>query len=426
MLRRILQSSLFKTASIYGLANMLRQAVPVLLVPVLTRYLTPADYGTTAVFNVLVTVFVAFVGVNVHGAIGRKYFDRDQLDLPAYVFNCVLIIAVSTILTAGAVWLGAGPISAVSEVPRSWLWAAVVVASAQILINSLLSLLQVQGKAVAYAVIQVGRSAAIAGGATLFVVGLHMDWRGSVLGQLCAAVLFSLISLALLARGGWLRPRVQPDYIRSALSFGLPLVPHALSGVVVAAVDRLFVAHYAGIAQTGLYSLGYQLGAVIGLLEDSFNRAFQPWLFEQLKRDDPETKRKIVLFTYGYFVVFFALAVGLGAAAPLILSILVPERFQGAYVHVIWIALGYAFNGMYKMVSGYMFFAERTGALAWLTFASACINVLLNYLLVPRYGAIGSAYATSAGFFASFVLTWIVSARVYPMPWALGVRPRQT
>lgn len=420
MLRRVFRSSLFRTASIYGLANMLRQAVPILLVPVLTRYLTPQDYGTTATFGVLVSVLTAFVGLSVHGAIGRKYFDRDQIDFPAYVFNCMLIIAATTVAVAAFLWLAAGPVSALSEVPRAWLWAAVVVASAQILINSLLSVLQVQGRAALYGAIQVGRSATIALGATGFVVVLHMDWRGSVLGQVVAAATFSLLSLVLLAGGGWLRPRVDREYIRHALRFGLPLVPHVLSAVAVVMIDRLFVAHYAGLAQTGLYSLGYQLGSMIGLLEDSFNRAFQPWLFEQLKKNDPETKRKIVLFTYGYFAVFAALAIALGVAAPFILSILVPDRFQGAHIHVVWIALGYAFNGMYKMVSGYMFYAERTGALAWLTSAAAAVNILLNYLLVPRYGAIGSAYATTIAFFLSFVLTWIVSARVYPMPWALG------
>jgi O-antigen/teichoic acid export membrane protein len=247
-----------------------------------------------------------------------------------------------------------------------------------------------------------------------------MDWRGSVLGQVCGALAFTLISFGVLASGGWLRARYRPDYIRHALGFGLPLVPHSLSGVVVQSIDRLFVTHYAGLGQTGIYSLGYQLGAVVGLFEDSFNRAFQPWLFEQLKRGDPATGRKLVLFTYGYFIAIAALAIALGAAAPYILSILVPERFQGAYVHVVWIALGFAFNGMYKMVAGYIFYAERTGVLAWLSFAAACTNVLLNFLLVPRYGALGSAYATAIGFFVSFVLTFIVSARVYPMPWTLG------
>src|SRR6185436_18515172 len=123
-----------------------------------------------------------------------------------------------------------------------------------------------------------------------------------------------------------------------------------------------------------------------------------------LKRGEEENKRRIVLFTYGYFAVMAGVAIAFGAVAPFVLSILVPEKYQGASIHVVWIALGYAFNGMYKMVSGYIFYAERTGMLAWMTFFVATINVALNYVLVPRFGAIGSAYATTASFFASFVL----------------------
>jgi O-antigen/teichoic acid export membrane protein len=415
----LLQSTLVRAAGVYGIANILRQGLPVFLVPLLTRYLSEQDYGTTAVFAALASVLTPIIGLNSGGAMQRKYFDREEVDFPAYIFNCMLIVVVSLAGVWAIMQLFQGPIAAVSEVAPSWFWAAIVLATAQVVITSLLGLLQAQNRAVLYAVIQVGRSLVIAGLTVLLVVGLGQDWRGSIMAQVIGGVGFTLLSLVILLREGWVRPRIDKAYIQHALAYGLPLVPHLLSSVAVQTIDRLFVTHYEGLAQTGLYSLGYQLGAVIGLIEDSFNRAFQPWVYVQLKQGGPDTKRRLVLLTYGYFVAILVLAVGLGVVAPLVLGVLVPERFRGASVHVLWIALGFAFSGMYKMVSTYLFYAERTGVLAWMTMIQAALNILLNWWLVPRFGAVGSAYATTASFFVYFVLCWIAAARVFPMPWSL-------
>lgn len=424
MLRPLLKSSLFQRAGIYSIANVIRQCLPVLLVPVLTHYLTTEDYGTTAVFGVVGSILAPMVGINVHGAISRRYFDRETTDFPVYVYNCLLIILGSSIGMGLLLWLGAGPISSLSEVPRSWLWAPLAMSIGQVLVASLLTLLQVQGRAALYATIQVGRMVLTSALSVTLVIGFHQGWRGPIVAQAGAGLAFGALALMLLRSSGFVRVRYDREQLLHALRFGLPLVPHVLSSVAAQMIDRLFVAHYDGLGKAGLYSLGYQLGALIGLLVDSFDGAFQPWLFERLGTADHAMKLRIVRFTYVYFAAVALIAVVVGWLAPLVLSYIVPARFHGAQVYVIWIALGFSFDGMYRMVTGYLFYAERTGILAFVSFGSACLNVLLNWLLVPRWGALGSAYATTASFASTFVFTWIAASRVYPMPWSLRSQPR--
>ncbi len=64
--------------------------------PVLTRYLNPDDYGVVAMFGVLLSFMVPFTGLSIHGAIARQYYDRDEVDLPSYVTNCLFILISST------------------------------------------------------------------------------------------------------------------------------------------------------------------------------------------------------------------------------------------------------------------------------------------------------------------------------------------
>jgi len=77
----------------------------------------------------------------------------------------------------------------------------------------------------------------------------------------------------------------------------------------------------------------------------------------------------------------------------------VSQNFYSAYKYVLWIALGYAFQGMYFMVVNYIFYGKKTYILAWVTFTSAGINIVLNY------------------FFIKFILVWILSSKAYKMPW---------
>lgn len=167
--------------------------------------------------------------------------------------------------------------------------------------------------------------------------------------------------------------------------------------------------------------VGVQLSMVVGLLADAANKAYSPWLYAKLETATDAEKHHIVKLTYLYFVAIAALALALSAAAPWFIRFLVGPRFYGAAMFVLWLSLGAAFRGMYLMVTDFVFYAKRTDLLAAVTFSTAIMNVALNYVLIRTRGAIGAAEATCVAYLLSFLGTWFVSARVYPMPWRAGV-----
>ncbi len=113
------------------------------------------------------------------------------------------------------------------------------------------------------------------------------------------------------------------------------------------------------------------------------------------------------------------LALGLGILAPPLLSVFLGKTFNESSIYVMWVALGYAFNGMYLMVVNYIFYSQRTKSLAAVTFMTAILNVILNYFLIKKFGAIGAAQATTIVFAIKFIVVFILSAKVHDMPWNL-------
>jgi len=414
---RIPGGSLARSSGTYALANLINSAIPFLLLPVLTRYLTPFDYGIVAMFQVLLGILGSFTGLSVHGAVARHYYERENLDFPNYVGNCFLILGGSASLVALVVWALARPISRLSEFPATWLWAVVLVCVGQFVVLVFLAICQVRVKPFAYGRFQISLTLVNVILSLVFVVLLGMGWQGRVLGQVLAYAGFATLAFWVLRKDGWVRLTFRKEYFRSALHFGVPLIPHAFGMWAITMTDRVLITRMVSVSDTGVYVVGAQIGMIIGVCQDAFNRAWVPWLYEKLKREDPVWNAKIVKITYCYDVIIVVVALLLAWIAPWFLKFYVGKSFVGAGKYVFWIALGYAFNGMYKMLSGYIFYEKKTALLSIVTFITAITNLIVSYVLIKENGPIGAAQGTMIAFAISFVLTWFLANKVLKMPW---------
>lgn len=418
MIKKILQSSLFKASGIYTLANIINSAIPFFLLPVLTVYLTPTDYGIVSMFGVLLGFFAPFLGLNMHGAVNRKYFDENK-NFSLYLSTSFYILIASTSLILLIIILFSNFISQLTSFPEKWLFLIVLGGFGNSIIQITLTLWQVRGRAVNYGLFQILQTVLNLVLTLIFVISLDLGWIGRVNAQVFAISVFSIIGLIIVIRRENLTLGWDKEYTRDILKFGVPLIPHALGAFLITMTDRIFVTNMVGISETGVYTVGYQIGLVISILQDSFNKAWMPYLYAKLNLKSIVVNKKIVAFTYGYFVVILLITLLLGAISPFIVDIFIGKSFEGATQYIIWIALGFAFNGMYKMVSGVIYYEKKTHFLSTVTFLTALLNLVFNYFLIKLNGAVGAAQATALAFFVSFILTWILANKVHPMPWNL-------
>lgn len=387
----------------------------------MTRYLTPTDYGIVATFNVLLAVMVVFVGLSMHGAINVNFFKLSKDKLREYIGNVFIILFTNFILIFIVVFFLKYYLSISTKFPEKWIPIVAIIALCQSLFAITLGLWQVEQKSFPYGVFQISRTILNVALSLIFVVVLVWGWQGRVLGVIITSVIFGLLSIFVIYKRKYIKLSFNKKYIKDALFFGIPLIPHALGGWIITGIDRIFINSMVGIDATGIYTVGYQVGMIIGLLAHSFNLAWSPFLFEKLKENNYLTKVKIVKFTYLYNICIILAALTLSFIAPYFLKFFVSKNFYFAYKYVLWIALGYAFQGMYLMVVNYIFYVKKTYILAWVTFFSAGVNVVLNYFFIKANGAIGAAQATTLTFFIKFILVWTLSAKVYKMPWSLKI-----
>lgn len=408
-------SQLFNSISIYTFSAFANKAIPFLLLPIMTRYLTPVDYGIVSLGRVIQSIIIPFAGLSVSTAAVRKFFDEDVV-YSKYVGNLAYIWAVSSAVIIFIFFLFSQIISDLINFPRDWLWALVFNSIFGVVITFSLLLLQIQNKPISYGTLQNAKTFVNATLAILFVVGMGWNWQGRILANVLTTGIFFAIACYLISKIKVIF-QLEKTYIKHAVKFSLPLIPHSVGSLIITISDRLFLSYMIGLESVGIYSVGYSVGMIIGLLENSFNKAYMPWLFRVMKDCSELSKIKIVKITYLIFIILSGLALVLSLFAPWLLSFYVGERFSSSSQFVLWIAMGYAFVGMYKMVMKFLIFAEKTIFLSYITLFAVVINLILNYIFISQFGAIGAAQATTLTFLIKFLITWFISARVYDMPW---------
>lgn len=406
--------------SVYLLSNISCAMVPFILIPILTRYLSPEEYGQVAMFSALLSALAAFIGLNTHAAASRKYYDMGVDDgiMKSFVASCFQVLFVSFIVVGAVLFIFVDGLEKLLGLDRYWIMLAVVAAFANFIISLRLGQWQVRQQPKKYGVLEVSQAASNFLLSILLVVVLLQAADGRLAARVLILVAFMLIALYSLYKDGlfgmadW-----TPEYIKEALSYGVPLVPHVAGAFMLSAADRVIINSELGLAQAGVYMLAVQFAMALGLVFDAFNKAYVPWLFEKLSLNDRNHERQIVKGTYAYFVLALCLGGGLFIFAPWFVVVIAGEAYEGAAHVVGWLLLGQVFGGMYLMVTNYIFYSKRTGILSTITIISGCVNLVLIILMVNMFGLVGAGVAFSISMGVRFLFTWWAANRRHPMPW---------
>jgi O-antigen/teichoic acid export membrane protein len=398
------RSSLARSSSAFVAGAFLQRVVPFLMLPILTRYLTPAEFGVATMFLVAVNVIDPVMGLSSTSAVSRQYFERDRIDFPTYVGNCLYLFAGTVAFTALAIPIAGVRLSTMLSIPPRWMWAALSVSAGKYLITLTLTLWQVQKRPRPYVIFSVSQATATFAFALGLIIAFGLGWRGRVIGEVMSVTAFAFGAILLL-RASRVQLVVNRAYLHHAAAFGLGIVPHLYGSLMLAASDRVLLAKLTTVDIVGEYAVGAQIAQILAVLVSAFNLAWMPWYFERLKSDLPEDRARIRTVTRVYSVGVIAAAFVLTLVAKVFLAVIVGPKFHGSEQYVLWLSLGAAFGGMYTMAVNRIFYSGKTYLIPVATLSSGAVGLGLNYVLIRRLGPIGSAMSNAIAMFLCYLIT---------------------
>jgi O-antigen/teichoic acid export membrane protein len=419
--QKISQHSLFRSSLIYTLTDAVNKSIPFFLLPVLTHYLLPAEFGIATNFNVFVSILTIFIGVSIQGAISVNYHKLETRELKSYIGTTILIISFLFLIIITSVFIFQRLIFQFLPIDSYYIVLACFMAYFQSIVAINLTIWQLEGKPVTFGIYGIILTILNIGLSLIFVIYFEMGWKGRVDGSIIATCLCGAFSFFAILNRSNFRIGIKKKYIQDALLFSLPLIPHGLSIWIRSGIDRIYITHFLGDAANGIYATAFQFGLLISFITLAFNNAYVPYLYKNLSNSDDfalaRFKNKIVKFTYLYFFILLLFGGIMIFIAYFVINNFLSEKYIDTKSYVPLIMLSQVFQGMYLMVANYIFYAKKTKYMAIITFTCSILQVLFSYVLIKDIGAIGAAYSTVIVSFINFVAVWCYSYKAYKMPW---------
>jgi O-antigen/teichoic acid export membrane protein len=407
---------LAKHSAIYGIGGFVSRILAVLLLPLYTHYLTRADYGRVETLIAASTVLVIVLRLGITSAFFRFYFDSkepaDRVRVVRTSFWFTMAMATAGLI-AGLVL--AEPIASALAMDghANLVRAAAVGLWAQMNYEQLTSLFRVEQRSVQFVYASLANVLVTVAATVVLVVGFHQHALGVLVGNFTGTL---VVYLALLAyRRYQLGLEFDRKLLREMNKFGLPLVPSALALWAINFVDRLFVAHYKGQGEVGVYSVAVRVSSAIVFILIAFRTAWPAFAYSI--EDDGEARR-----TYAYVLTYLVLitcwaSLALGALAPWIVDLLAAPAFHRAQDAVALLSFAAAAYAGYTVLAIGSGRARRTQFNWVVTGFGAAVNIALNVALIPRYGMVGAAISTLISYIALMIGMTLYSQRVYPVPY---------
>lgn len=415
-IERLKGSKLIKNTGIYTIAKVVNACIPFFLLPVMTSFLSPTDYGIISMITTIVAFTTPFVSLNFDSAIVRRYYYNDD-SISGYIGTCSNLSIIFCFIVSLFFILFKSKLSVYVSVPEFVFYFIPLYCLFLFFKNVILYNWQVKSEPVKFGIFSIVATVLEISIAIILIVYCGFKWEGRAISLFSSGFIISLFSLAYLIKKRLFKLILNKEYSTHAIKYGAGLVPHALGASLMVLSNRFFITNMVSLEETGLYGVATSLASVLSFITLSFNNAYVPWLFENLSINKEKGKEHIVRITYLYLLFVAIAGVGSYFVIKFIFPFFVNSNFADAMKYIPWLLLGLVFQGGYFMMTNYIMYTEKTYFNGVITITSGLVSLVLNYVFINYYGAIGAAFAFSCTYFFYFVMTWVIANRVYRMPW---------
>ncbi|MEZ8353640.1 oligosaccharide flippase family protein [Vibrio splendidus] len=408
---------MIKSSLIYVLGNIINSALPLLLLPFLTRVLSPSEFGLIAIFQVCITMTTLFIGINASSYSSRSYFDRvdhtqcnnNILFIFLFLLMCFLIC-----LILWGDWF-----SYLLGLKVSWLYICILSGTFTLFYQLVLVQFQVRGQINRYVFLQT-INVIFQLTVTIYIVSeVSSTADGRVWSIFLSTILVGLISLYIAQYDRYIdfsRFKVDFSILKDIVKFGAPLLPHAIGVFIIANVDRIIIKEYLGDDSVGIYMAAFQIGLGVNLIINSLNKAYVPYLYEILDRNQYEEKLLLARNSIVAVFLLLILAIFLLFLGPYLTGLFLGDEYNSSSDLVGILIFANTINGIYLIYANYIFFSKKVVYLSYITISTGMLSVFLSILLVDHFGLLGVAYSYLFSMLLKTILTSLVARRLIPMP----------
>ncbi|SNS43619.1 Membrane protein involved in the export of O-antigen and teichoic acid [Anaerovirgula multivorans] len=394
---------------VYGLGQAISKIIPFLMLPIITRLIPDTYYyGINDVLNVVVSFGSALVIMGLYDALFRMFFDKDELEYKKEVCSSALF---SILISGGIVFLILSIFINFFEqlfFDTQQYPILIFIVAVDIYIKALKTIIaaptRMENKRRTYLIINVispiiGYSLSI----PLLLKGYYLLALplSSMLSSIITLIIFYSINRT------WFQFKfINREIIYALLKIGLPLVPTFIFYWIFSSFDRIMISKLIGIEQVGIYSIGAKVASISQLVYTAFSGGWSYFTFSTMKDEDHV---ELISKVYEYLgIIAFSSTILLMPFSKIIFELLFTGEYIKGYIVFPYLFLSPLILMLFQTAGSQFLVIKKSWPISASLLLGVMVNIILNYILIPRFGIVGASVATLLGYICSASILTLV------------------
>lgn len=394
---------LFKGTIAVSLAGASTQIAALILLPLFTFYLSPADYGIFSLVSLTITILALIYNPGVMSATIRLFHnttdesERKLLIGSAHLF--FLLIPIIPIIVGLAFGeqifktifsdfdfypFGLMALILAFFIQPSRIWTTLLTLQYKIRRTSLQTAISVL----------IGMMFSI-----VLVVVFKMGAMGYVLGMFPAAIylfIISLIDVKKFTQGKW-----SVVNMKKQLIFGFPLIPALWAYQGLNFIGKYMLEIMGNLHNVGLYSFAVSISSAPMILVLGFKQLWSPIFYENMNNKDYRTISQLI----SYFVIFITLlCVVIMLFSKEAILLLINNRYYSIISINSFLIVAVYFSGLLTISNTLLSYNNKFKNISIFACVAILVNIVLNWYLIPIYGILGAAISLAVSYFVFFII----------------------
>jgi O-antigen/teichoic acid export membrane protein len=409
-----LLKKLFKESIVYGLSRYIGKFISVFLLPLYTAMLTPEDYGILDLLGTIAVVSTFLIISGSDTALGYFYYRKEFSSQRRKMVSTSLWIRIIFSLIAFVIIFFFSKNLSLLIFGRDYS-LFIIITGLTIIFSSIYSflfdLLRFEIRPWLYTIISTGVILIQILLNIYFVLILKEGVYGVLVANGIGYFIFFVITVIYVFKRYGIG--LSGIWVKRILVYGFPLIGTGIAVWVLTSTDRYFLAHYAYLSAVGIYAVGMKLANFLGMFAGAIQLAWGPFAFNiQYEPGAKDIYKKVfhLFFMLNIIAVFFISMFSID-----ILKVFTQPAYYTAKAVVPFLCFATVLQSGYFIVAIGIGLTKKAQHTVWITIGAAAINILLNFLLTPVYGALGASFSLMITYAVIFILTLMMSQKYYPI-----------
>ena len=407
----MLKNNLIKKFLSFSIGGYIHALIGLLTVPIVTRMLSPEQYGIASLISIIVEMLVVFCSLALDQSFVRFFYEVEEEERGKLLKDCLYYPVFITIFSSLIIFIFRNQISIfILGKKEKVIWLIIVFSIVALIIKSFAFLVvRMQQKGGLYSFFYILIKVVEFSFILLFFKIYGNDYKVIVLATLFSTLITSLLMIVV-ERKIWKLGGKRKIEKKELLNFSAPLVLTLALTWVFGSSDKITIKIFSNLKELGLYSGAFRIVSVISVIQTGFTSFWTPFIYERYSKnpDDLVFYKKANDYLS---LIFFLIGFSILATRNIIIILLGEKYYDSLFIvpMLIFVPIMYLISETTMMGIG---FKKKSKYFLYISIIVAIFNIIGNILLVPKYGAKGAAISTGISYIIFFSLRTYFSLKL--------------